>query len=430
MSPVEGSRADFQRQQQTKNPLAKLFDQTIVPSKFFPVDGAKGGTLIGDRGTKVIIPENAFVDLKGNPVTGKVDFEFKEIIDKSDIVLSNVPTMANGELLESKGVVFLDAKSEGQPLRIAPDKTIEVEFVNGSKEEGMQGFSGAYDRSGRMNWTPFESPLTADPKTLMFKDGKHDVRAYIISLMENCSPCRGWDKLEVIVDYDPETGRTDQVKTIGRNNCYRAISPDIIQHIVWKGKAEVSGQVKFELNLTLFPQADKSDRNIPTIPPNSSFSHYDSKHERADELAIEMAQERARRAKELADKAEVEGRLKGSTTSVANLGWVNWDKYDDTPNTTEFFVNLKGSAENKNARIFVAYKDANLVMDANQSGPNAYRFSKAPEGIPGYVIGVSYYKEKAYFDVLALESVGEDAKLNLKPISIDELKQQVRKYIN
>lgn len=419
-SPVEGSRADMQKRQQQRqrgNPLADLFAKTTVPSKIFPIDVAKGATLVGDGGTKVIIPPNAFVDQQGNPVTGTVDFEFKEVVEKADILLSNVPTVANGQLLESKGVVYLDAEAEGQKVKIAPDKSIDIEFAKGSTDEGMQGFSGKYDRSGNMNWTPQESPLTADPKTLMFKDGKHHVKAYLISLIENCSQCRGSEKIEVKVAYDIATGRTDKVRTIGYDACFAKSIADILQYVVWRGEGQIAGspdeqgEVKFDLNINLFSASATPGSAPKGIAPDNAFFHYDPKHEDADDLEVVKV-------------------MASSTVTIKEMGWVNWDKYKGMPNPTDFIVKVKGGAEKEFARVFLAYKEVGCVIDAKQTGTDSYRFGEAPAGVPGYLVGMSYRKGQAYFAVQSLDEIGEDAKLSLKAVSIDELKSEVKKYVN
>ena len=54
----------------------------------FSIDASKGGTVSTARGTKIIVPTNAFKSSSGYDVKGNVRIEIKEFVNKSDVVLS------------------------------------------------------------------------------------------------------------------------------------------------------------------------------------------------------------------------------------------------------------------------------------------------------------------------------------------------------
>ncbi|MFN8396353.1 MAG: hypothetical protein U0176_17140 [Bacteroidia bacterium] len=70
--------------------------------------------ITGQYGTRALIPANAFVFPDGTPVTSPVTVEVREVANKRGMILENLPTISNGRLLESGGVVKVTATSAGR----------------------------------------------------------------------------------------------------------------------------------------------------------------------------------------------------------------------------------------------------------------------------------------------------------------------------
>lgn len=408
ISPLEGTGRDFNRTVGPP-PIDALFQETVVPSQFIPVDAGRGAVFTGDGGTKIVVPPSAFIDEEGQEVLGEVMVEFKEVVDKSDILLSNVPTTANGLPLVSGGVIYLDAKAGGMPVSIAPSKSISATFAKGDRSEGMRGFEGAYDRKKQMGWTPMESPLTADPKTLLFKDGRHQVKAYLLSMVYESAVCQGKDKVKIDLEYDIATGVTNRVRVIGINACFNKVIPEILQHIVWKGDGDGKLAMTVYFDEVTFAGVGKGQKALPQ--PDVAFQLYDTKYEDAEDVAV----------------IDV---MAGSTVEVTNLGWVNWDKYLETPLSSDFLVRISGGKEKELARVFVVYDDVNCVLGAVQAGADQYQFKEVPSGIPAKIIAMSYSKGRPFWGVVEIASLGEDIKLKLKPTTVEALKAEAGQLLN
>ncbi|MBO6517840.1 MAG: hypothetical protein JJ975_14945 [Bacteroidia bacterium] len=97
-------------------------------------DVAKGAQINYETGAKVIVPENAFVDEDGNPVTGEVKLEFTELNDAASIIASGIPMCieidGKTEYMESGGMFEINAKQQGKKLKLASGKHIEVQTMN------------------------------------------------------------------------------------------------------------------------------------------------------------------------------------------------------------------------------------------------------------------------------------------------------------
>lgn len=103
------------------------------PEQVYKVESGKQTILEQPSGTRIVIPENAFVDKDGKPVTGKVDFAYTEYRNPMEFILSGIPmTIAvNGvaQPFNSAGMFRMNAFQNGEPLFLAPGKNIDVEFA-------------------------------------------------------------------------------------------------------------------------------------------------------------------------------------------------------------------------------------------------------------------------------------------------------------
>src|ERR1039458_2994117 len=70
-----------------------FFSKNGVAMQTCTVNGTTGGSFTSSQGTTVTIPANAFLTQASVPVTGNVTIQFKDIYKKSDMLLSNMPTM-------------------------------------------------------------------------------------------------------------------------------------------------------------------------------------------------------------------------------------------------------------------------------------------------------------------------------------------------
>ena len=95
---------------------------------------SKGGVYEFESGSKVIVPDNAFVHKDGKPVKGKVDIKFREFHDYVDFFMSGIPMEydSNGTkyILESAGMIEIYGEKDGERVEIAPDKSIAVELIS------------------------------------------------------------------------------------------------------------------------------------------------------------------------------------------------------------------------------------------------------------------------------------------------------------
>lgn len=134
------------------------FKNSITESEFFEIDPNKDNVLEGSKGTLIAAPEGCFLDKNGNPVTENIQIELTECLSMEEMILSNLTTTSEGKLLETDGMIYLNATSNGEQLTIDKNNPIYIEIPTDKVKARMQVYKGSRDENGNMEWS--------DPKDL------------------------------------------------------------------------------------------------------------------------------------------------------------------------------------------------------------------------------------------------------------------------
>lgn len=175
---------------ETANKLDAFFDQNAAKSQYFTVNVGSGPTTItGAEGTSITIPQGAFVDGNGNPITGNVSVEMKEIYDKADMVLTNKVTVSGGQLLVSGGEIYINATQNGLNLSLEDSTFITITLPYDTRDSGMTTFVSDTSADGVVNWEPIPtdtvSPNGVTPDSSGNVDGNYfwyDPSNYILTI--------------------------------------------------------------------------------------------------------------------------------------------------------------------------------------------------------------------------------------------------------
>lgn len=135
-----------------ESPLDSVYLGIRPAIQKYSIEPTKTQKVASTNGTEVLIPANSFIDGFGNVVTGNVVIEIIEAVELTDFLTCNLQTLSNGKVLESAGMLFIDAKSNGQSLRLAEGQKISVSMPMMKAEPGFQMFTGTKDEQGNINW--------------------------------------------------------------------------------------------------------------------------------------------------------------------------------------------------------------------------------------------------------------------------------------
>lgn len=136
----------------TKLHPSNPFVGTATQSQFFTIQGEEDNVVEGAEGTFLYIPEEAFLFEDGTPASGDIELELAEALSLQEMILSNLTTTSDGKLLETDGMLYLSATSDGKQLKIDPENPVYIEVPTDQRKPGMMAYEGVRDQDGNMNW--------------------------------------------------------------------------------------------------------------------------------------------------------------------------------------------------------------------------------------------------------------------------------------
>ncbi len=122
-------------------------------------DGARSVT--GAQGTVLNIPFGVFQYADGTPVPSgeEIIIELKEAITYEDFLAAGLFTHSKGEILETGGMMYINASAGGKALQLKPGEDIEVVYPLQESKDGMELFYANDKADGTMDWTPTGQPF-------------------------------------------------------------------------------------------------------------------------------------------------------------------------------------------------------------------------------------------------------------------------------
>ncbi len=125
-----------------KKIFSEVFNEKNIGSQSFEINPLRDTLLLGKKGTRVRIYANTFESEKGNSITGAVTIELKEALSPADFVLGNLTTTSKEGFLQSGGMVYINATSGKNKLKISDDKEIGFFVPADSVNENMSIYEG------------------------------------------------------------------------------------------------------------------------------------------------------------------------------------------------------------------------------------------------------------------------------------------------
>lgn len=123
--------------------LRDMFQVSSDIQTFSPEDVTRPFEIKGQKGFVIQFPEFAFVDQSGNIVTGDVEINLSEFTTFGDMAASGYSTMTtDGQILETAGMINLEAKSGNNKLLLAPGKEITITVPGAATDRDFRVFYG------------------------------------------------------------------------------------------------------------------------------------------------------------------------------------------------------------------------------------------------------------------------------------------------
>lgn len=116
-----------------------LVSGVTVPDTLWTADAAKADTFAFWTGSDVYVPQEAFLDKDGKPVSGKVELRYREFHTPAEILVAGIPmtydSAGQRRHFESAGMFEISAWQNGQPLKANPAHPIKIAMVSPTDED-------------------------------------------------------------------------------------------------------------------------------------------------------------------------------------------------------------------------------------------------------------------------------------------------------
>jgi hypothetical protein len=151
----------------TDNDLQAFCAQAAPALQVFRVSVGRDTVLVGQQGTRLVVPARAFDVPAGS---GPVELRLREFYSIPDIVLAGLGTRAGLDLLETGGMLHLEAAANGRGVSLRPGMQILVQLPTKQQQPGMQLFEGvSNDASHAPDW---QLPSNSNPTSSRASLGK------------------------------------------------------------------------------------------------------------------------------------------------------------------------------------------------------------------------------------------------------------------
>jgi hypothetical protein len=166
---LAGAKADeAARQRDSADNNLQAFCARAAPTlQVFRVQAGRDTVLVGQQGTRLLVPKHAF-DVPAT--SGPVELRLREFYSIPDIVLAGLGTRAGIDLLETGGMLHLYAAADGRTVDMRPGMEITIQLPTQRQLPGMQLYEGiSNDVSHAPDW---QLPANSNPTSSRVELGK------------------------------------------------------------------------------------------------------------------------------------------------------------------------------------------------------------------------------------------------------------------
>ncbi len=418
------------------------------------VDAEQEVTVTCDEGTKLTIKKHSFTDpVTNNLVRGKVDLKVTEYYKLSDMVLGDLTTTSDGELLETGGMLFIDVYKNNRKLRLKPNNPITISFPKKGNKKGMQLFNGEKTTEG-INWILNENEdiddLLGEVTSAEIIEEDIEVPFYVVENVpvypgcENGTNQRRKDCMSRnIQEFVKRNFNTNLLADLGLNGrqrinaVFKIDKQGLISEIRTRAQHQLL-EIEVERVLKLLPPMKPGmQRGKPVIVPYSlpiifriddgntnitTGSFNDPKNQKTIDSIIQRV------------KTKIEN---DSPSNISNselnwyvfrsleLGWINCDRFVRSGKPkTKLKIKIKDS---KGSDVKLVFKSMNSLLRGRKYD-EFYDFGSVPKDEDVVLIAIKKSEDKFYLVIQdGKTDTISDFELDFKEMTIQELKAEIEK---
>lgn len=434
----------------------------------FTLQSDKGAKLEGKEGTNIWIEPNTFRFADGSSPQTAITITLKEAYGYEDMILDGLSTHSSGNLLETGGMIYLEAAADGRPLQIGSQNEVVVGMPTTQQLPGMQLFMGEQNAAGQVtNWSPTEQAfrtglnemLTALPKKpKLAHQWIKPPKAAIDYSNEPVKPRKPFKPNQPNKPSKEETYYNTGILrklVIGKSRMakkeaklYAKKMKDYERKLARyedRKKAYDVAMLKYQEEVSTFDQRheewaeglEKQELNFRASP---EFKAYLAKKEKSQAARFKLYEEQMAAWERLKEQRLTEyeekyaDQIVGSKSlsmqylyRINQLGWINCDRFYNIPAEEKMNLAVADDDEEKE-EIFIVFKDIKSMMKAQrQPTTNAYLTQAVPKNAAIRIVGIKVKNGKAH---LAIKDTTAGAsslhQLTYQPTSLKMIRQALQ----
>jgi TonB family protein len=391
-----------------------FYKQVEKTAQTFILNANEDKTIMCKEGTKITIKSNSFETESGRPVKGNIKFQVKEYYKTSDILLANLTTTSNGNILETGGMLYTEAFFNGEKCQLKKGATIEIAFPTKDRKDDMHLFSGQWEKE-TINWivesttdlNKVYSSAVVD-EIPSFPGGEKKMMKFLLKQIKYPQSAleqgiQGVVYVGFVVGRD---GTLENVKIL--KGAHPTLDETALSAVNQMPKW-IPGKQKGEFVNVRF--------TLP-IRFHSSDGEFNTNN-------IQYAKDfESRTTDENLQQAEI-SEISQYIFSASRLGWINCDRfYKDNNPKIDYLVNI-GNAENVDIKI--VFNEINSIL-TGRANKGKYIFNNVPTGHSITLVAVKYENKKYYLAIKKTKITRDgESSLNFEPMTMSRLKTEMEK---
>ena len=440
----------FKKEITNKEKLVEIKIPTKLSQKFI-LNSQKDTIVICQEGTKLIVEANSFVDASNNLVEGNVDITVTEYYKLSDMLLANLSTQSNGNLLETGGMLFIEAKKGKDDLKLKENSNIGLLFSKKDINDDMQLFSGEW-KDEIINWRPFTSQdIIIEEHAISFLSDRKRLGSDVLvpfALVEEPPVFPG---CENIAKAERRKCSSEAISSFIKTNFNKSIA----QNITETGRHDLYMQfvinkeglvVDIQATASHIKLAQEGIRVLEAMPKikagkqrnemvsvvhsfRMSFGDVNSLNKN-NRNSIRLKSRTTSDSKPEEKLIAIEN-LSASSETVANnvfstarLGWINSDHFRRGNSNIKF--KLKSKRED-GAKVSMVFKSFDAILPSRYL-ENGYEFGNIPADEDVVIVAIKKNEDKLYIDIIDTKTeANPNIEFDFEQVSLEKLKSELGK---
>jgi len=449
----------------TYSSVDELFSRIEGEStQYFTIDPARNIRIVGRKGSSLWIPAGSLLLPDGSRPEGEVQVSLEEAYSMDDMLLKGLHTSAGEQLLETGGMIRVEAKAGGRPLQLREGAALTVGMPATALQEGMELFNGVTDTEGRLaDWQPTGQNFSAELSgTLDLPPAPLQPSMQFVSLAyrpnlegeprEPAQPQRPFKPHEPrreSFQYDPGFFKrlfTGKEKIEAREEAdYQQALTEYEQKLLRYKERKIAHQKELEAYQKAYDAykeayaaweegLEEKRKNWRKSPAYQTFrekrqKEYEAQMEIWREKRADWEAECAGRLREFEEQYDAVGNLDAASVrnyfyQVNTLGWINCDRFYDVPEEERMPLVIQ-DVDDTEERIYVVFESLNSIVSTYKRDQQ-YRTQGLPKDAKVKVIGIKVAggrPQLALKEMLVAESGDKPLALNYADCKLSDIRQ-------